>query len=45
MPWGLKLIIRVRTRPGCSIATAMPRGRRSIASDLPAMFSATFDMR
>ena len=45
MPWGLKLTMRVRTSPGCSSATAMPRGRRSIARDRPAMFSATFDIR
>ena len=45
MPCGLKLTMRVRTNPGCRIATAMPRDCKSMASDLPAMFRATFDMR
>lgn len=45
IPWGLKPIMRVLTSPGCRIATAMPRGRRSIDSDFPAIDSATFDIR
>ena len=42
---GLKRIMPVRTSPGCRNATAIPRGFKSIANDLPAMFRATFDIR
>ncbi len=45
IPFEVKPVIRVLTNPGCKIATAIPRGFRSIDNDFPAMQRATFDMR
>src|SRR5690554_807855 len=40
-----KFTIRVFTKPGCSCATAIPLGFKSIARDLPKAFNAALDAR
>ena len=45
IPLDVNPVILVLTNPGCKIATAIPCGFRSIDKDLPAIQSATLDIR